>query len=245
MLVEKSIFSLAAKDCFCKIIFVTKEAQVSDKNSSASFDEAWKDVRADDDIQYTAEAVKPPETPQWWLDFLDWLSDFLRPVGEAIGDAWPVLKVILWASLAAGVLFLLWVIIAPLIEDWRDRRPKGLLEEDWHPEENIARKWLEEADALADQGQYEEAAHLLLYRSIEDIERRRPDLLRPSNTTREIERFESLPEKARTMFAVIASHVERGIFAASPIGKEGWSDARNAYGEFALANSWKAAGKQS
>ena len=42
----------------------------------------------------------------------------------------------------------------------------------------IARRWLEEADALAGKGQFEEAVHLLLYRSIEDIEKQRPDLLR-------------------------------------------------------------------
>ena len=46
------------------------------------------------------------------------------------------------------------------------------------------------------------------------------------------------------MFSVIASHVERGVFAAAPIGKEGWSAARNAYGEFALADSWKAVAKR-
>jgi len=133
--------------------------------------------------------------------------------------------------------------LGPYIEEWRERRPKTI-EEEWRPEEGVARRWLEEADALAGKGQFEEAVHLLLYRSIEDIERRRPDLLRPSNTSREIERFESLPDRARNMFAVIAGHVECGVFAATPIGEDDWKASRKAYGDFALAASWKAVAQE-
>ena len=196
-------------------------------------------MRADSDIQFADTPAKPTtEPPKWWTDFLEWLGEALAPVAEAFVAAWPVLKIVLLVLLAAGVLTLLWVILSPYIEDWRGRKPKP--EEEWRPEQSSARRLLEEADALAASGQFDEAAHLLLFRSIEDIEKRRPDLLRPSNTSREIERFDSLPEQARNMFAVIAGHVERGIFAATPIGEEGWTASRNAYGEFALAESWRA-----
>ena len=199
-------------------------------------------MRDDEDIQFAAADFKPPETPQWWTDFLEWMADALGPAAEMLVAAWPVLRIVLLILLAGGILTLLWVILAPYIEEWRGRRRQEEVE-DWLPEQSIARRWLDEADALADKGQYDEAAHLLLYRSIEDIEKRRPHLLRPSNTSREIERFDSLPEKARTMFAVIASHVERGVFGATPIGQEGWLASRNAYGEFALKDSWKASSR--
>jgi len=237
------IFLLAVRHCFCNIIVVAQEAQGSGTNSNASFDAAYKDVRADEDIQFASQEIKQPEVPQWWRDFLEWLGDLLGPVAEGIVFIWPVLKYVLLALLIAAILSLLWVILAPFIEEWRDRRPKPEQEDEWQPETGVARKWLDEADGLASKGQFEEAVHLLLYRSIEDIERRRPDLLRPSNTSREIERFENLPDKARNMFAIIAGHVERGIFGATPIGEEGWTAARNAYGEFALKDSWKSVAK--
>ncbi|QJB69501.1 hypothetical protein [Parasphingorhabdus halotolerans] len=218
---------------------MAKNAQVQGTSEQASFDAAWKNVRGDSDIQFAAAEFKPPEVPQWWQDFLKWLGEVLGPVGEMLVTAWPVLRIVLLVLLAVGVLTLLWVILAPYIEEWRGRKPKSDVEE-WLPEQSVARQWLDEADALAGKGQYDEAAHLLLFRSIEDIEKRRPELLRPSNTSREIERFESLPEKARNMFAVIASHVERGVFGATPIGEAGWLASRNAYGEFALKDSWKA-----
>lgn len=232
------IFALAPTVRFCNIGQVAKDAVIQGDNENASFDAAWKDVRTDEDIQFNNITPKPREKPpKWWTDFLEWLSDALAPAAEGMVAAWPTLRIILLVLLAAGVLTLLWVILSPYWQDWRSRKPK--LEEEWRPDEGVARRLLEEADALAGRGQFDEAAHLLLFRSIEDIEKRRPDLLRPSNTSREIERFDSLPDTARAMFAIIAGHVERGIFAASPIGEEGWTASRNAYGEFALADSWR------
>ncbi len=217
---------------------MAKDAVVQGDNKNASFDAAWKDVRGDEDIQFANVAAKPVEKPpEWWTDFLKWLSDAMAPAAEGLVAAWPTLRIILLVLLALGVLALLWVILSPYWQDWRSRAPKQ--EEEWRPDQTTARRLLDEADALAGKGQFDEAAHLLLFRSIEDIEKRRPDLLRPSNTSREIERFDSLPATARAMFAVIAGHVERGIFAATPIGEEGWTASRNAYGEFALADSWR------
>lgn len=219
---------------------MAKDTEVLSDPDNASFDAAWKDVRADEDIQFANISPEPPEPPpEWWTDFLDWLGDVLAPIAELLVAGWPVLKIILLILLAAGILALLWVIISPYWQDWRSKLPKQ--EEEWRPDEAAARRLLEEADALAEKGQFDEAAHLLLFRSIEDIEKRRPDLLRPSDTSREIETFDSLPETARAMFAVIADHVERGIFAATPIGEAGWTASRNAYGEFALTETWRKA----
>lgn len=232
------MFTLAPARCFCNIDIVAKDAGAQADNGNASFDAAWKDVRADDDIQFSNIPAKPPEKPpEWWTDFLKWLSDAMSPAAEGLVAAWPVLRIILLVLLILGVLTVLWVILSPYWQDWRSRSPQQ--EEEWRPDQTAARRLLDEADALAGKGQFDEAAHLLLFRSIEDIEKRRPDLLRPSNTSREIERFDSLPDTARAMFAVIAGHVERGVFAARPIGEEGWTASRNAYGAFALADSWR------
>jgi len=210
--------------------------------ASASFDASWDEVRADDAIQFTpSQPPKQPESPQWWLDFLDWLGEALSPAVEAIAAAWPILRILLLVLLAAGVLTLLWVILAPYVEQWRGRsRPA---EESWQPQPEAARELLAEAEMLAADGQYDQAVRLLLHRSIADIEKHRPNLLRPSSTSREIERFAGLPDAPRTMFAVIAGQVERGLFAALPIDESGWQASRDAYAGFALPDSWRAATK--
>ncbi|MGB5724502.1 MAG: hypothetical protein WBM39_08795 [Parasphingorhabdus sp.] len=209
---------------------------------SASFDGAWDDVRADANIQYTpTPAPEPPEVPQWWRDFLDWLGEFLTPLFEAIAAAWPILRILLLVLLVAGVLTLFWVILSPYIQQWRGRKRPP--EEIWQPQPDAARKLLAQAEALAAAGQFDQAVRLLLQHSIADIEKRRPDLLRPSSTSREIERFDSLPETARAMFAVIAGQVERGIFAALPVDESGWRISRDAYARFALKETWQRAVK--
>ena len=231
---------LAPPRCFCNIAAVATDKIVTDETTNTMFDAVWKSVRGDTDIQFTpAPPPKPPaEPPTWIKDVMDWLGNILSPVGEAIVSVWPWLRIVLMVLLAAGVLRLLWAILSPYWEEWRGRKPKAQ-DEEWRPDQTAARRLLDEADALAAKGQFEEAAHLLLYRSIEDIQKRRPELLRPSNTAREIGKFDSLPDTARSMFIVIAGHVERGIFAAVPIGEAGWNAAREAYGQFAMPDTWR------
>ena len=220
---------------------MAKRAIGQGDNGDAAIDAAWKEVRADTDIQFANIVPKPKaQPPEWWNNFLQWLTDALTPAAEMMVSAWPMLRIILLVLLVAAVLTVLWVILSPYWSDWRAR--KSGQKDEWRPDEGAARRLLEEADALAANGQFDEAAHLLLFRSIEDIEERRPDLLRPSNTSREIERLHSLPQTARAMFAVIAGQVERGIFAANPIGEEGWRASRDAYSAFALADSWRKPG---
>ena len=214
------------------------EPVIVDKTPPENFDAAWQEVRADADIQFFPFAKEPPpETPQWLKDLAEFLERILEPVGQFLVFVWPVLKWGVLAAIAVAIILLLWKIIGPFVEEWRNRAP-ALEHDEWVPDESVARQLLEEADGLAAEGKYEEAAHLLLFRSIEDIESKQPHVLRPSNTSREIINFNSLPRKARDMFAIIAGHVERGIFAASPIGEAGWSESRQAYGDFALAGSW-------
>jgi hypothetical protein len=227
---------------FCDTLAVAKAAQGKGNEVSASFDVAWDDVRADAAIQFTpTPAPQPPELPQWWLDFLDWLGETLSPAVEALALAWPILRILLLVLLAAGALTLVWIILAPYVEQWRGRSRTA--DESWQPQPAAARELLAEAEALAANGQFDQAVRLLLHRSIADIEKHRPNLLRPSSTSREIERFAGLPEAPRAMFAVIAGQVERGLFAALPIDESGWRASRDAYAGFALRDNWRAATK--
>lgn len=218
------------------------DAKVQGDSNTASFNTAWNDVRADANIQFTpTPAPKPPESPEWWLDFLAWLGKLLAPVMEALAAAWPILRILLLLALAAGVLTLVWIILAPYVEQWRGR--KRPVEQVWQPQPDAARALLAEAEAFAATGQFDQAVRLLLHRSIADIEQRRPHLLRPSSTAREIERFADLPDAPRAMFAVIAGQVERGLFAALPIDESGWRISRDAYAGFALSESWRGGAK--
>lgn len=156
----------------------------------------------------------------------------LEPLARALAAAWPVLSKLLIGALVIGVAALLWVIIAPYIADWRERRAAAA--PGWSPDRTTARRLLEEADALAAQERFDEAAHLLLYRSIEDISAQRPELLRPSTTAREIGAHDSLSAQARSAFAIISGHVEASFFARRPLDRSAWDRSREAYRAFAM-----------
>jgi len=108
----------------------------------------------------------------------------------------------------------------------------------WRPEEKAARALLAEADAMAEAGNFGEAVHLLLQRGLEDIVRRRPRLLRPALTSREIAALDALPRLVRSTFTTMAAAVERSLFAGRAITRATWEEARAAYTEFALPGSW-------
>jgi hypothetical protein len=111
--------------------------------------------------------------------------------------------------------------------------------EEWAPEEAGARSWLDEADALAREGRFAEAIHHLLFRSVEDIARRRPAVVRPALTSRELSAAQGIPARARELFAGIARVVERSLFGGRAVGERDWLTARQAYSEFALAPAWR------
>lgn len=211
-------------------------------------------LKADSSIQFSLQPEPPPpEPPQWLRDTIDWLRDVFAPVGrflQWIGsfmpDA-PYARILLWTVLAAAALGFS-VMVYRRIRDgeWslpRRRRPSGAgveaEEEAWAPEAAPARSWLREADALAAQGRYAEAVHHLLFRSIEDIARRRPRLVRPALTSRELAAAEALPPPARSLFARIAGLVERSLFGGRPVEAADWTAARTAYADLVLPGTWR------
>lgn len=190
-----------------------------------AFADAHRQLLGDSTIQFDLPPPDPPpQMPDW------------------IGGMMPVLQVIFWAAVAGFVLFILYLIVSRLTGrkySWRRKARDKAPEESWRPEAREARELLGEADALAAEGHYSEAARLLLFRSIEDIDDKRPDLVRPALTSRDICALEEIPGRPRSAFARIAAMVERSLFAGRPLVSGDWSDCRAAYEEFAFAEGWQ------
>lgn len=232
---------------------VTASSQAAAEYGS-DFASAHQALRADKAVQFNlAPADPPPKPPQWLKNFLEWLGDALKPVekffnwlGQFMPDS-AVLRFLIWALVAIVAVALAVMIYQRLRHgEWRLpwRRGEELAvvppeEEEWRPEAAPVRSWLEEADALAAKGRFAEAIHHLLLRSVEDIARRRPRLVRPALTSRELAASEAIPSAARDLFASIARLVERSLFGGREVGSHDWTAARGAYADFALARAWK------
>lgn len=203
--------------------------------AAQSAEQAWRAVKAGDDIQYAPlPPIKPPETPDWLRRLGEWLGELFMPLAKALGMSWPTVQYILIALAILLVLIVLWVLLRPLIARLRDREVADE-EDQWAPDRDAAALLLADAERLAQEGRYEEAVHLLLQRSVRQIADARPGWLHPASTAREIAQFPMLPEKARAAFAVIATRVERSLFALRGLDEADWRAARDAYADFALA----------
>lgn len=205
----------------------------------ARFDAAHRALLADKRIQFELPAKAPePPPPDWLVRFFDWLGDLFK----RLGDAGPVAQVIFWLIVAGVVVMILYALWPLAKRLWSRLRGGAEAEpEDWRPEAAPARALLAEADALAARGDYAEAAHLVLLRSVEQIGSRRPHFVRPALTSRDIARIDGLPGDVARAFTQIAGVVETGLFAARPVGAEAWAQCRAAYEAVAFPKSWVAA----
>ena len=100
---------------------------------------------------------------------------------------------------------------------------------------------LAEADRLAAEGLYAEAAHMLLLRSVADVESGRPGRIRPSFTSRDIAALPELGPEPRAAFSLIAGVVERALFGGRPLDAEAWRTCRSAYDVLARPEAWATA----
>lgn len=224
---------------------------VSDERLAA----AHRALREGGDIQFDMMPIAPkPPPPAWLKAFGEWLEKVLAPVGRFLRwlssfmpDA-PYARIFLWTMIAALALLLVWIVqdrirngVWRLPRLRRARRVEAVEAEDsWAPEAAPARAWLQEADAMAGQGRYAEAVHHLLLRSVEDLSRRRPQIVRPALTSRDLSRAEGIPQAPRRLFAEIAAAVERSLFGGRAIDADEWHRCRAAYADFAQARTWSA-----
>jgi hypothetical protein len=179
-------------------------------------------------IQFDFTEYKEPPPPEW----LDGLVQFFAFIA-------PVMKYVLWGGLIIGAAMILYFILREVLPDLGPKTRLGTPATDWRPEAAQARALLEDADALAGQGRFEEAIHLLLFRSIEDLAGRRPGMVKPALTSRDIAELETLPPDARGAFARLARAVETTFFGGRPAGAEAFGQARRDYETFAFAPGWR------
>lgn len=210
----------------------TQGSEVAGSSAASEAARAWAETRASADIQFAPlPPIQPIRTPGWLKLLDEWLRWLFEPVGRALGLSWPVIEKVLIALAVLGAVFLIWRLVAqPLLR----RRPKAEAAEDWAPGRAHAAALLADADRLAAEGRFGEAAHLLLQRSVHHIAEARPAWLHPASTAREIAALPLLPERARAAFAVIAARVERSLFALRDLDAADWQAARSAYTDFAL-----------
>jgi hypothetical protein len=190
-------------------------------------------MTGDPSLQFHVAAPKPPpSTPDWLIALFDFL-----------GELAPLFKLVFWIGLAAIVLALLWVIGREVLrirlpDRHRPVTPSG--EGDWRPAPGVALALLSDADALAEQGRYDEAVHLLLLRSIGDIDGRLPNTVRPALTARDIAGLNRLPATARPAFSRIARVVEASLFGGRAVDRDAFAECRQAYEAFAFPGAWAA-----
>ncbi|MFN7180892.1 hypothetical protein [Hyphomonas sp.] len=180
--------------------------------------------------------LNPPDPPPGWLKAF---GDFL----EALG---PVFQVIFWIAVAAVIAGLLYFLFGEAIRmRFGGRRNTNAVAEDdvltdIRPDAGAARSLLDEADALAREGRFAEAVHLLLFRSIEDIQSRLEGGVPTSLTSREIAGLSRLPDRAKRALAPIIQVVESSHFGGRPVDAAGWQHARRSYEDFAFGEGWTA-----
>lgn len=210
-------------------------------------------MRQDPSIQFNlSPAPEVPHPPAWLRAILNALGKVFDAIGQFI--AWALsffpdaayVRIILWLVIGVSAGMVLIALFNRLrTGEWSLRLPRptpvtGIpKEEEWKPDLESAHSWLEEADALAGEGRFAEAVHHLLFRSIDDIAHKRPKLVIPALTSRELAGSAAIPSRAREFFSSIALLVERSLFGGCAVGETDWLHAREAYSGFALPSSWR------
>jgi len=205
------------------------------------FDDAHAALLEGDRLQFE-RPVRAAEAPPEYRE----PPAFFRWLGNLFGALGPVFQILFYIgilAIGAGVLYF----IATQIPKIRMRKMRLKTEDTGQtdhiistvrPDQKKARSWLEEADALAKEGKFSEAVHLILFRSIEDIQSRQKQRIPTALTAREIERLEGLPERPRNALGPIISLVERSFFGGHKLDAESWASARSAYEDFAFGEAW-------
>ncbi len=197
-------------------------------------------VNKDHDLQ-TSFIVAPKPNPHqydWLRGVLESIGKFLKALGELFAPIGPILPYILYGIAFAALLILL----SPVVRLFLTTRFERLFARDhlradapWRPTKAAVTALLSEIDALAAEGRYDEAVHLLLIRSVADINAYRPDLVQMHFSARDILSHPMLPAGARPAFKQIVEWVEKSYFAGMAVGKAGFDACRQAYVDFVAA----------
>ena len=206
-----------------------------------SLSQAHRQLLGDRSIQFDLPIFHAPSQPH--LQLPDWLTAILRVLGDFFDLIAPVLPYIFYGGLALVAAILVYYLARGLLGARWDFRRKPKVEADpvqpeWRPDAATAKVLLEDADRLAADGRFAEAAHLLLHRSLDDVRAFRPRALRPAVTSRELAVSEALPGAARQAFSHIAEVVERSYFGDRSVDQAAYADCRRSYEAFAFPTVW-------
>lgn len=195
---------------------------------------AWHALIKDRSIQFdfpSSPALGQP--PGWLVNLIKFIGDHL--VAFRTGG---------WVLLGGLVLAALYIIVRLIVRRGWTRREKNAdrtVANAWQPSPERARLLLADADALAAQNRFDEAAHLLLLVAVQEIGERRPGLVRPALTAREIAALPALSDKAREVFGAIARIVERCIFGGRSLGAGDYASIRAQFEQFTIPDVWRQA----
>ena len=218
----------------------TAAAQTSDGEIASTSDTVV--IHSEDDIERAYRAVKRDEDYQYELAepiprkpasaFEKALGRFFNAIFSFIA---PLLITIFYLGVGALILGALYL-IGRAIYETKFAKPTAKKTEEpdiplYQPATAQARILLDEVDNLAAEGRYGEAVHTLLFRSIQDIDRNRPNVVRRSLTAREIGNLSVLTSESRTAFSTIAGVSELAHFGGVSVNKAGFETARKAYAD--------------
>lgn len=194
---------------------------------------AHAELLRDRGFQFDRTTFNPPKPPEW----LAW-------IGKAFEAIAPLLKWAFWIGVAIIAGLILYALAREVMRlRLPAAKPKAVepeVQPEWRPDAEAARDLLAAADRLAAEGRYAEAAHLILLRSVDDIESRRPRAVGRALTTREIASLSALPDAARPAFAKIGRIVERSLFGGAQVDATDFAECRRDYETFALPAGWAA-----
>lgn len=164
------------------------------------------------------------------------IASFFEAIGSALGY-------ILFFAIALAILAGLYMVFGEsLTLRGRQKEKKSAADvsiiPDLRPEEARAHALLEDADRLAADGKFAEAVHLLLFRSIDDIQEKHSGIIGRSLTAREIGALSILPDPIRNALSPIIRIVERSFFGGRAVDASGWQEARASYESFAFGEAW-------
>ena len=192
------------------------------------------------DLQTTFTAMPKPDLKalEFWNKVFKNIGDFFEKAAHVFKPLGPFMPYILGALAIALIALLL----SPFVRMMITSRFQRLFQRDhlradapWRPTRDAVVALLGDIDKLAAAGDYDEAVHLLLVRSVADINAFRPDLVRKHYSARDIRSHPLLPEAARPAFTEIVRCVEKSYFAGIAATRTDFEACRAAYTAFIAA----------
>lgn len=209
----------------------------------ARLQRAMAALEADDSLQRErpewepeVREFEPREQPSGPNPIAEAIAAFFNAIGPALGY-------ILLIAVILAILAGLYMVFGESItlrgrQKEKDAAADISIVPDLRPEEARAHALLEDADRLAAEGRFAEAVHLLLFRSIDDIQEKRSGVIGRSLTAREIGALGILPDPVRNALSPIIRIVERSFFGGRDVDEAGWREARSSYESFAFGEAW-------